>query len=192
MKTTLAQAIEQGATIRKLVANPYREGSKAWTQFESYQNGRSVEATLAAVAKLTDAIASAERFRWDLNHDTVALDIPASKKAKAEPKAEVTAEAEATPAKAKRSRKAKEEPKAEAEPEVKAEEPKAEEPKAEPTPKAKRSRKAKVADNVVEFGGKAEPTPKAEEPKAKAKRSRSKASHSSLEPAFPAPTPAGA
>lgn len=185
MKTTLAQAIEQGATIRKLVANPYREGSKAWTQFESYQNGRSVEATLTAVATLSDAIASAERFRWDVNHDTVALDFPidlsAGKKAtKAEPKAETV---EPTPAKAKRSRKAKAEPAAEVA---------AEEPKAEPTPaKAKRVRKASPSKAKAEV----EPTPaepKAEEPKTKAKRSRSKASHSSLEPAFPAPTPAGA
>lgn len=107
MKFTLLDAVEQGATMRKVTDNPYREGCKAWVQFNTYRDGHTVKATLARIEKLTGAFTANERFRWDINHKTVKIDFPA-KPAKAEKPAKAAAPAkQAEPKPAKKAAKVK-------------------------------------------------------------------------------------
>jgi hypothetical protein len=113
MKFTLLDAVEQGATMRKITDNPYREGCKAWVQFNTYRDGHTVKATLARIEKLTGSFTANERFRWDINHKTVKIDFPA--KVKAEKPAKAAAPAKkakpakkaAAPAKVKKAKAAK-------------------------------------------------------------------------------------
>lgn len=107
MKFTLVEAVEQGATVRKITDNPYREGCKAWVQFNTYRDGHSVKATLARIEKLTGAFTANERFRWDINHKTVKIDFPSKAEQAAAPaKKAKPAKKAAAPAKAKPAKKA--------------------------------------------------------------------------------------